>query len=237
MSPSAKTPPLRRLVAGIVRSLWDPMAISVLSRRYAVEDHASHATGLLIDVGAGGQQYRPILAPRVDRYVACDIAPDATQTAKPHFAGDASALPIADRAADTILAASVLMYLESPQRAFVEFARALKAGGKLIAVAQHIRGESAEPDDRWRFSRRGLALLASSAGLEVLAVEPCTGLFGTTGHIWSQWLYGTLAARPWFPSILARALSAVSLVPSWILDKTGWGSRYTMYWLLVAQKP
>lgn len=238
MSARATTSSFRRLVAGMVRSLWDPMAISVLSRRYAVEDHAQHAAGLLVDVGAGNQPYREIVGSRAERYIALDIAvPAAPGKTPPDVVGDATALPIGSDRADTILCASVLMYVDRPDRAFTEFARVLHTGGKLILVGQQIRGQGPESSDRWRFSRRGLFLLATEAGLEVIGIEPCNGIFGTIGHAWSIWLCETIGTLRWFPSVVARGLSALTLVPSWALDRTGWGRRQTMYWLLVARKP
>ena len=100
---------------------------------------------LLLDAGAGEQQYKPFCA-HIE-YVSQDFAeykPEelavGLQTSKYDYGtldivSDIIAIPREDSSFDAILCAEVLEHLPSPVLAIKEFARLLKPRGKLILTA------------------------------------------------------------------------------------------------------
>lgn len=68
---------------------------------------------------------------------------------------------VADGAADGVLLVSMLQHVPNPHRVAAEVHRILKPGGVLYASAPFIWSYHRDPDDYWRFSRRGLEELFS----------------------------------------------------------------------------
>jgi SAM-dependent methyltransferase len=138
----------------------------------AFEEFAPAFGGVLLDVGSGTAWYRPWVSSRVDRYITVDEDP----AVGPDIVGDATAIPVADGFADTVLCLSVLELISEPSAAFAEFARVLKPGGTLVLVTSQ-NWRELRTHDYFRFTSQGVALLAERAGLDVIAAVGRGGFF------------------------------------------------------------
>jgi ArsR family transcriptional regulator len=138
--------------------------------------------GDVLDVASGDGVLAELLAPRARRVTCLDISERVVEAGRKRLkrfdnvtfeVGDMHALPVADAAFDTVLLMHALTYTEEPAAVFAEAARALRPGGKLLAVTlrKHSHAKAVEPFNHLNlgFSRAELEALASSAGLDVLA--------------------------------------------------------------------
>lgn len=90
------------------------------------------------------------------RYLATDLRPLPTVD----FVADVTALPLADRSADAIVALELIEHVPHPSAALRELARVVTPGGKVIVsvpstVPRH------DHHDYWRFTAEGLQRLGS----------------------------------------------------------------------------
>jgi len=127
----------------------------------------------VLEVGCGPGE----LAERIQRelgasIVAIDISPRMVDLARERGVdarlGDAQSLPFADDAFDCVVAAWMLYHVPKVPSALAEFARVLRAGGRLVAVTNyldHLQELRALADDSTGFESafsgdNGAALLA-----------------------------------------------------------------------------
>lgn len=134
-----------------VHSLWQDQ----LWRRFAVRQAAPKATDIVLDVACGtGDLSEAFARAGAARVVGLDftfemlqIADDKASRRLPswntdriaYIQGDAQQLPIADASVDIVSIAFGIRNVLEPTRAFAEFARVLKPGGRLVIL------EFAEP--------------------------------------------------------------------------------------------
>lgn len=157
----------------------DPHAISHKTLRGAIGERADLLTGTVLDVGCGMKPYRSLFR-RADLYVGLDW-PNTAFAWRPALDvyGDAMRLPFKDASVDGVLSSEVLEHVPDPALFMREVERVLRPDGKLLLTTPQTWGLHEEPRDFYRFTRYGLHHLASSAGLNVIEVEPTTGLWGT----------------------------------------------------------
>ena len=138
--------------------------------------------GDVLDVASGDGVLAELLAPRARRITCLDISERVVEAGRRRLerfdhvrfeVGDMHALPVADAAFDTVLLMHALTYTEQPAAVFGEAARALRPGGKLLAVTlqKHSHAKAVAPFNHLNlgFSRGQLESLAADAGLDVLA--------------------------------------------------------------------
>ena len=79
-----------------------------------LRDVAAPATeGVLLDFGCGGQPYRDLFTPRINRYVGADVAAAAGVSLDVTF-GPGEPLSLSDASIDTILSTQVLEHVADP---------------------------------------------------------------------------------------------------------------------------
>jgi SAM-dependent methyltransferase len=137
-SPEADRSPLvRRAEARLVAA----RAHAEVARRFAEEDLSP-----VLDVGCGEGALTRALSPR-QRWVGLDRSVTVLAAApRPALAGDATALPFADRAFAGAAALYVMHHLTDPNAALEEIRRVLRRDG-VIAVATVSRWDSPEFGD------------------------------------------------------------------------------------------
>lgn len=143
--------------------------------------HASekYARGVLLDVGCGGQPYRALFQPHVERYVGVDTP--ASVRSRVDAAAVASQLPFADATFDTILCTEVLEHLSDPSAGVSEMARTLRRGGYLILTTPQMWHLHEAPYDFFRYTRYGLTHLCRRAALDVVEIRPHGGAWAAIG--------------------------------------------------------
>jgi SAM-dependent methyltransferase len=182
-----------------------PFAVDWLINRHLMRSirHASatHARGLLLDVGCGGRPHESIFLPYVDRYIGVDTP--ASALSRVDVAAIASHLPFPDQTFDTVLCTEVLEHLSDPATCLREMGRVLRVGGHLILTTPQLWHLHEEPYDFFRYTRYGLSHLCNGAGLKVVEIRPHGGPWATIGIVtiihlgsYAQVLGRRLAGRP-----------------------------------------
>jgi ubiquinone/menaquinone biosynthesis C-methylase UbiE len=97
---------------------------------------------------------------------------------QPDIVADAGALPVRDKAADSVVCLEVLQYVRSPETVVAEIARILVPAGTALISAPFLHRIDAV-SERHRFTDFRLRELAEAAGLQVVELTR-QGLFFTT---------------------------------------------------------
>jgi 2-polyprenyl-6-hydroxyphenyl methylase/3-demethylubiquinone-9 3-methyltransferase len=120
---------------------WDPhgsfAALHWLATaRARLVPRARHPGAVLLDVACGGGLLAPHVAPLGYRHVGVDIGREAVRLAAEHgvtaVRGDALALPVADGAADVVVAGEVFEHVPHTPRLVAEVCRVLAPGGLVV---------------------------------------------------------------------------------------------------------
>jgi ubiquinone/menaquinone biosynthesis C-methylase UbiE len=136
----------------------------------------------VLDLGTGTGRMLQLLSPHANRVVGVDLSPAMLSVARAEVErarlrnvqlrqGDVYALPVERESYDLVLVHQVLHYLDDPQRALREAARALRPGGRLVVVdfAPHglefLREKHAHR--RLGFSRDEINQMFADIGLEI----------------------------------------------------------------------
>jgi SAM-dependent methyltransferase len=126
----------------------------------------------ILDVGGRYQPYRPLLAGRIEKYVAVDLK----STSFVDVVGHAQQLPFRDKCFDLVIATSVFEYFPEPGRAAAQIFRVLKPGGCLMMSVAAVCPRFGD-DEYWRFLPAGLRSVLSSFP-QVAIVPEVTSLGG-----------------------------------------------------------
>lgn len=145
--------------------------------------------GRLVDVGTGTGRIAAVLGPAASSVTGIDRSPDMLRLARAALAplpmgaslmqGDATALPLDDAVADTIVLHQVLHFLPQPGVAIAEAARVLAPGGRVLIVdfASHaldrLRRDAGHA--RLGFDDQQIAGWCKDAGLDALVTKTLPG--------------------------------------------------------------
>ncbi|MCX6717243.1 MAG: class I SAM-dependent methyltransferase [Candidatus Taylorbacteria bacterium] len=131
----------------------------------------------IIDIGAGELKY-------IKYFEHCEYKSqdfclgDANwDFSKIDIKSSAYKIPEKDASFDYVLCTQVLEHLEFPEKAFSEFSRLLKNGGKLILTAPLGFGEHQIPYDFFRYTKYGLKSLGKRNNLKLIEIKPHGGIF------------------------------------------------------------
>ena len=113
-------------------------------------------TDAILDIGCGEKPYYPLFAPWTQRYVGIDIEAHAAIDC---LVSPQDPLPFADASFALVLCTQVIEHVENPQSFIDEIHRVLKPGGTLYLSAPFVWEVHNYPNDYWRFTDQGLALL------------------------------------------------------------------------------
>jgi SAM-dependent methyltransferase len=149
---------------------------------HALEHARPHARGTLLDVGCGTKAFARCFDGRLDRYLGVDLPGSRyLDRAGPDAYARGEALPVRDRAVETVLCLSVLTYLTEPARLIEEAHRVLRPGGALLMEFTQMAPLHDPPHDYFRFTRFGASFLLERAGFEVVELVPIGGLWARVG--------------------------------------------------------
>jgi SAM-dependent methyltransferase len=147
--------------------LTDPSYLVLRSRREIFSKWLDPLPGdslCVLDIGGRYQPYRPLLGPKVARYVAIDLI----RTGLVSVVASGEALPFAEGAFDLVIATQVMEYFHEPPLAARQIHDALKPGGILLASVAACAPRFVD-EERWRFTRAGLrSVFAPFAEVEIV---------------------------------------------------------------------
>lgn len=200
------------------------------------------ARGVVLDVGAGAQPYRP-LVPAAATYRAIDsvLAREAFGYDVPdteYFEGET--WPVVDAAVDVVIATETLEHVPEPFSFLCEARRVLRPGGRLILTVPFAARWHYVPHDYWRFTPSSLCRMLEGSGfgdpvvtargneLTVAAYKAMAlilpSLFPPEGGLGPR----RLAALAFSPLALALALAGgISLRQEGSVDCLGWTATAT----------
>jgi SAM-dependent methyltransferase len=170
-----RTLPFRSLLKWI----WQGKTLTraMLNTRLAAEPEL---TGLVLDLGGGGEpSYKRLLAIS-GRFVNMD----RIEEAMPTVVGDLeSTYPFATGCADTVILFNTLEHVYDHQHVVDEMHRVLKPGGRALIYVPFIfpvhvhQTEKFLVDDYYRYTRSALDKIFTKAGFAKIDIEPMGGLF------------------------------------------------------------
>jgi SAM-dependent methyltransferase len=188
---------------------------------------APAATGVLLDLGCGGQPYRHVFQPYITRYVGADVATAAGVTLDLELTPGAPA-PLPDASVDTVLSTQVLEHVFDFRGYLADCARLLRPGGRLIlSVPMHWRHHEV-PYDYWRFTRYGLTESVKQAGFAILDLRPCGGFYALLGQAFLDHRNAKGKTR----RLVSIAIARLAL---WC-DRRAMDADDTLGWMCIAEK-
>jgi len=129
--------------------------------------------GPVVDVAAGTAPYAAALAhtfPGRDQWRI-----DLHDTAQPHAAANAQALPLRDASVAVVCIFHSIQHFADPQRALAEARRVLAPGG-LLLITYPISLPDTRMHDLWRWTPDGMARDLAAGGFENIRSRPHGGL-------------------------------------------------------------
>jgi ubiquinone/menaquinone biosynthesis C-methylase UbiE len=161
-----------------------------------------------------------------------------TVHSKVDVVGDAQALPFCGESFDTIMCNEVLEHVPEPSQLFSEAVRVLEPGGYLLLTTPQTWGLHLEPHDYYRFTIYGLRHQAEKSGLDVIEIEPTSGLWATmASRVTDTVVHNYLSRSPKPVIIVTSVLLAPVLALGAILDKLFGKRGDTLDNILVSKKP
>lgn len=171
----------------------------------------SGAATTVLDLGCGGQPFRPFFEARGNRYVSSD-ASDPTGIVD-HIAEIDRELPAALLDAgpfDFVLCTEVLEHVLDWDPTFANLARLTAPGGRVLLTTPFVYILHEQPYDFWRATPHAITALAERHGFAVVSVEGRGNTWDVTGTVLGA---AVGSARPregtWTARFAARATNIV----------------------------
>lgn len=134
-----------------------------------------HPDQSIIDIGAGELKYKQNFAHC--HYVSNDLCLGDSEWNYDgiDIVSSAYEIPVNKESFDAVLCIQVLEHLDAPDRAFQEFSRILRKGGRIYLSAPLLAGEHQQPYDFFRYTRYGYTALGERHGFRAVTIEPHGG--------------------------------------------------------------
>jgi ArsR family transcriptional regulator len=185
---------------------WDELREAAFGAAFAVEAFVSllPREWTVADIGAGTGYLLPILADNFKAVIAVEPAAAMLACARQRVAedraaqvtfhqGEASALPMADRACDLAIACLVLHHVAEPRQALDELRRIVRPGGRVLIVEQraHENQKFYEmmQDRWWGFEPADLAGQLAGAGFGAVRWHPLRWAGGRSAQVEAPGLF------------------------------------------------
>jgi len=134
---------------------------------------ATNKNQLLVDFGCGDMPYRPVIEPKVGKYLGVDL--EMNPKAEHHIGFD-SKTTLPDNYADIVLSNQVLEHVDTPSGYLQEALRILKPGGTLILTTHGYWFYHPTPNDYWRWTSAGLRKTVEAEGFDIKSFHGIMGL-------------------------------------------------------------
>lgn len=148
-----------------------------------------HATGHLLDLGAGKAPLYSVYRPYVQEITCVDWKGTLHGTSYLDVTADLNkGIPFDDATFNTVLSTSVFEHLRFPHSIWRESARVLKPGGKLIVHVPFFYWLHEEPHDYFRYTEHALHMFCEENNLEVLSLESTGGGLAVVADLVARYL-------------------------------------------------
>lgn len=217
-----------RMKSADVNSSSQHFIVLSLLHKWLSDIALPHVSGVLLDLGCGGQPYKTLLSSRYTRYIGADVAAAKDVDLDIEMTPGEPVL-LADTSVDTILSTQTLEHVYDFQFYVRECHRLLKPGGILILTVPMQWRVHEAPYDYWRFTRYGVSELMARNDFNVISITPCGGICALVGQIVNNHLD---VFRRGSKSIY-RFINCLAL---W-LDRRFPDADETLLWMCLSQKP
>ena len=172
---------VRQVDSGAPRDHHHYLVLSIIDRW--IREHAVGAVhGTLLDYGCGGQPYRALFAPYIERYIGADVAAAVGIKLDLELI-PGEPVPLPDESVDTILSTQTIEHVPDVDAYLAECRRLLKPNGTLVLTAPMHWRHHEVPYDFLRFTRFGLTRLLEKHDFAIKNLEPCGGVYVLMGQI------------------------------------------------------
>ena len=158
----------------------------------------------VLDFGCGDSPYRSLVAAAGGEYLGADFDADADVRIS-----SGGILPLADASVDVVLSIQVLEHVRELDTYFGEIRRVLRPGGRLVLSTHGTWLYHPHPEDHWRWTRTGLALVIERHGFLVRRMDAVVGPLATTTMVRLTGFGFTLKRLP----VVGWLLSALLAIP------------------------
>lgn len=220
-------------------SLPRPLRRWILHFESSIEDSVStFASGLpvgssVLDAGAGEGQYAGLFKQQKYTGVDLGIGDAAWNYRGLDCVADLTALPFCDEAFDAALNVVTLEHVRDPQAVLSELSRVMKPGSRLLLIVPHEWEEHQIPHDYFRYTRYGIELLLTRAGLGIETLDPVGGFF----RLLSRRLFNALQFFPGPLFFLAALFLAPAALIAPLFDSLDRERHFTLGYICIARKP
>lgn len=189
----------------------------------------------ILDAGAGQCQHKPYF--KHAKYVSQDlgIGDKNWDFSQIDIKSEIYDIPVEDSSFDYILCMEVMEHLKYPHRAFKEFSRIIKPGGKLFVVCPLTWSEHQIPYDYFRYTQYALKMLADDNNFNVEKIDAMGGRFlvlaqiiNETFNMFLLFLYKRLKYVGYIYKIVFFPFLFILLFCLYYLDKTDKNKNLTM---------
>lgn len=166
----------RNIIVGNRFYDYNEFRLKAFIKRLSRETIAGRA---MLDVGAGETQYKKYFSHLT--YTAQDSGVGDPNWDFSHIdiVSEIYDIPLPDVSFDYILCTQVMEHLAFPDKAFAEFARLAKPGGRLFVTCPMTWKEHQKPHDFFRYTQFSLKRLAEDHGFKIIEINKVGGKFIT----------------------------------------------------------
>jgi SAM-dependent methyltransferase len=196
-------------------------------RWHDVEEVLPVGNGDCLDLGCGPGRHRALIESKGYRWIGLDRGDSKTLSLQ----SDAAAIPLQAGSMAAVVAWQVFEYLECPEEAIAEAARALEPGGVFCGSVSFL--EPVHGRTYFNMSPLILEKLLGRHGFADIEIKP-----GLNGFALMLWTWLRRSAIP-FADRLAIPLAFAMVAPpaalmffgSWLAQRLGFGGGHMMEWL------
>jgi SAM-dependent methyltransferase len=186
------------------------------------------ASGVMLDFGCGGQEYRSLFETRIHIYIGADVAA-AIGVNLDLVITPGTPLELECQSIDTVLTIQTLEHDYDFRNYPAEYHRLLRPGGNLMLTVPCKWRMQEAPFDYWRFTKYGILAALREQGSEVEHISQCGGAWALLGQL----LNSLLAAKQRGSKMLLRVTNRIAL---WMVKRCP-DAKETIGWICLAKMP
>lgn len=157
----------QRFEPGFVGLCTNPFYIARTGLFRAIQKHAAHVQGRVLDVGCGTQPYRKLYGST--EYIGLEIDSPATRRAgHADFFYDGATFPFESDSFDSVVCNQVLEHVFNPREFLLEIHRVLRDNGHFALSVPFCWDEHEQPNDYARYSSFGIRHLLETSGFSIV---------------------------------------------------------------------
>lgn len=136
----------------------------IFTAKNLLENRGGYLRGKVIDYGAGTCRIKNLVLKTADEYFGFDSNYNKNLNA----VGDVLDSKLPDEEFDNAISIQVIEHIRNPYKLASELHRILKSGGHCIVTAPFMASVHSDPNDFFRFTKEGLAVIFEDSGFRIV---------------------------------------------------------------------